>query len=206
MLKFLEYRIGSKSWHKSQHFGVCLWRQNKHKEINYMKYLFSSVQSELKMSVTSDSLWPHGLQHTRLPCPSPTPGAYSTSCPSSWWCHPTISSTVIPFSFCLQCFLSSGSFSNESVLHIRWSKYWNFCFSISTSNEYSGLISFRVNWLDHYLVQEALQSLLPHHSSKTPYLWCSTFSMVQLWHPYVTAGKIIPLTKWSFVGKVVSAF
>ena len=93
-------------------------------------------------SVTSDSLQPHGLQHARPPCPSPTPGVYSNSCPSSQWCHPAISSSVVPFS-CLQSFLASGSFSSESVLHIRWPKYWRF--SISSSNEYSGLISFRID-------------------------------------------------------------
>ena len=88
-----------------------------------------------------DSLWPHGLQHARLPCPSPTPGAYSNSCPSSQWCHPNISSSVVPFSSCLQFFPASGSFLGSS--HIRWPKYWSFSFSISPSNEYSlGLTSW----------------------------------------------------------------
>ena len=104
--------------------------------------LFSSVQ--FSHSVVSNSLWPHGLQHARPPCPSPTPGVYASSCPLSRWCHPTISSSVIPFSFHLQIFPSIRVFSNESVLRIRWPKYWSFSFSISSSNEYSGLISFRM--------------------------------------------------------------
>ena len=93
----------------------------------------------------SDSLQPLGLQHARLPCPLPTLGAYSNSCPLSRWCHPTISSSVIPFSSSLQSFLTSGSFP---VLRIRWPKYWSFSFSISPSNEYSGPIYFRMDWLD----------------------------------------------------------
>ena len=100
----------------------------------------------LVSSVVSNSLWPHELQHTRVPCPSPTPGAYSNSCLSSQWCHPTISSSVVLF--CLPIFPSLRVFSNESALHIRWPKYWNFSFSISPSNEYSGLISLRIDWLD----------------------------------------------------------
>ena len=102
-------------------------------------------------SVMCDSLWPHGLQHARLPCPSPSPGVCSDSCPLSWWCHPTISSSVVPFSSCLQFFPASGSFPNESVLCIRCSKYWSF--SISPSKEYSGLISFRMDRLNLLAVQ-----------------------------------------------------
>ena len=101
---------------------------------------FSSVQ--LSCSVVSDSLWPHGLQHARTPYPSPTPGVYSNSCPLSQWCHPTISSSIIPFSSHLQSFPASGSFQ-ESVLRIRWPKCWGFSFSISPSNEYSGWFSLR---------------------------------------------------------------
>ena len=116
------------------------------------------------------------------------------------WCYPTISSSVVPFSG-LQ---SIRVFSNESVLHIRWSKYWSFSFSISPSNEYSGLISFRTDWLDLLAVQGTLKSLLQHHSSSASMLWCSAFFMVQLSHLYMTTGKIIALTRWSFVGKVMS--
>ena len=101
---------------------------------------------QFSRSVMSDSLQPHGLQHARLPCLSPTPGAYSNSCPSSLWCNPTISSSGLPFPSCLQIFPSIRVFSSESVLHIRWPKDCSFSFSLSPSNEYSGLISFRIDW------------------------------------------------------------
>ena len=94
-------------------------------------------------------------------------------------------------------------FSNESVLHIRWPKYWNFNFSISRSNEYSGVISFRMDWFDLLAVQETLRSLLQHHSSKASILRCSALFIVQLPYPYMTTGKIIGLTRWAFVGKVM---
>ena len=104
----------------------------------------SSVQSlsGVQLFVT------RGLQHTRLPCPSPTPKACSNLCPSSRWCHPTISSSVVPFSFCLQSFPASGSFPISQLFTWGGQSYWSFSFSISPSNEYSGLISFRIDWLD----------------------------------------------------------
>ena len=95
-------------------------------------------------------------------------------------------------------------FSNESALHIRWPKYWSFSFSISPSNEYSGMISFRMDWLDLLAVQGTLKSLLKHHSSKASILWHSAFFIVQLSHPYMTTGKTIALTRWTFVSKVMS--
>ena len=95
-------------------------------------------------------------------------------------------------------------FSNESVLGIRWPKYWSFSFNISPSDEYSGLISFRMDWLDLLAVQGTLKGLLQHHSSKASILWHSAFFMVQLSHPYMTTEKIIALTRWTFVGKVMS--
>ena len=94
--------------------------------------------------------------------------------------------------------------SNESALHIRWPKYWSFSFSISPSNEHSGLISFRMDWLDLLAVQGTLKSLLQHHSSKASILQCSSFFIVQLSHPYTTSGKTIALTRWTFVGKAIS--
>ena len=94
--------------------------------------------------------------------------------------------------------------SNESVLHIRWPEYWSFSFSISPSNEYSGLISFRIDWFDLLAVQGTLKSLLQHHSSKASILWCSAFFLIQLSHPYMTTGKTIALTRWTFVSKVMS--
>ena len=101
-------------------------------------------------------------------------------------------------------FPSVRVFSNESVLHIRWPKYWSFSFSISPSNEYSGLISFRIDWFDFLAVQETLKSLLQHNSSKASILWCSAFFIVQPSYPYMTTGKTIVLTRWTFVRKVMS--
>ena len=153
----------------------------------------------------SDSWRPHESQHTRPSCPSPTPGVYSNySCQSSRWCHPAISSSLVPFSSCPRYLLASGSFSNESTLYMRWPKYWSFSFSISASSEHPGLISFRMDWLDHLAVQGTLKSLLQHHSSKASIFWHSAFFTVQLSHPYLTTGKIIVLTRWTFVGKVMS--
>ena len=144
---------------------------------------FNSVQ--FSRSVVSDSLWPHELQHARHPCPSPAPGVHLNSCPSNQWCHPAISSSVIPFSSC------TTVFSNESTLHMRWPKYWSFSLSISPSNENPGLTSFRMDWLD---LLGTLKSLLQHHSSKASILQSSAFFRVQLSHPYMTAGKIIAST------------
>ena len=108
---------------------------------------------------------------------------------------PTISSSVVPF--CLQSFPASGSFQ-MSVLCIRWPKYWSFSFSISPSNEHPGLISFRMDWLDLPAVQRTHKSLLQHYSSKASILWHSAFFIVQLSHPYMTIGKTIALTRWTF--------
>ena len=114
------------------------------------------------------------------------------------FCHPLL---LLP-----SIFHSIRVFSNESALHIRWPKYWSFSFNISPSNEYSGLISFRVDWLELLAVQGTLKSLLQHHSSKASILWHSGFSIVQLSHPYMTTGKTIALTRWTFVGKVCLCF
>ena len=165
-------------------------------------YWSGSVQ--FNRSVMSDSLRPHGLQYARLPCPPPTPGACSNSCPLRQWCHTTISSSVTPFCSSFPILPRIRFFSNESVLCIRWPKYWSFSFSISPSNEYSGLISFKIDWFDLRAVQGTLKSLLQHHSSKASRLQHSAFFMVQLSHPYMTTGKTIALTRWTFVGKVMS--
>ena len=108
-------------------------------------------------------------------------------------CRPLLLPSIFP---------SIRVFSNESVLHIRWPKYWSFSFSISPSNEYWELISFKIDWLDFFAVQGTLKSLLQHHSSKASTLWCWTFFIVQLSHPYMTTGKTIASTRWTFVGKV----
>ena len=129
-------------------------------------------------------------------CQSPTPRVYSISCP-------TVSSSVVPFSSHLQS-SQHQVFCSESALCIRQPKYWSFRLSISPSNEYSGLISFRMDWLDLLAGQGTLKSLLQHHSSKASILWCSAFFVVQLSHPYMTTGKTIALTRWTFVGKVMS--
>ena len=150
----------------------------------------------------SNSLQPHELQHSRPPCPSTTPRVYSNTCPLSQWCHPTISPSVVPFSSRLQFLPASGSFKSD--LCIRWPKCWSFCFNISPSNEYSGLISFRMDWSDLLAVQGTLKSLLQHHSSKASILWHSAFFTVQLSHLYMTTGKTIALTRRTFVGKVMS--
>ena len=136
------------------------------------------------------TLRPHGLQHARPPCRSSIPRAYSNSpialmMPSN---HLILSHPLLLLS-------SNRVFSKESVLCIRWLKYWRFNFSISPSNEYSGLISFRIDWLDLPEVQETLKSLLQHHSSKTLLLPCSAFFIVQLSHPYMTTGKTIALAR-----------
>ena len=151
--------------------------------IHFKIFKLSSVQ--FSCSVMSNFLWPHGLQHARLPCPSPTPGAYTNSCPSRRWCYLIL---CRPFLLLPSIFPSIRVFSNESVLCIRWPKYWTFSFSISPSSEYSGLISFRIaGWIS--LQSKGLSSLLQHHSSKASPLWRSAFFIVQLSHPYMTTEK-----------------
>ena len=146
---------------------------------------FSVLFSHL---VVSSSLWPHGLQHARLFCPSPIPGVYSNSCPSSQWCHPTISSSVVPFSSCLQFFPASGSFPRSQFFTLGGQSI-GVSASASPPNEYSELISIRMDCMDLLAVQGTLKSLLQHHSSKASILWCSAFFIVQLSHPYMTTGK-----------------
>ena len=167
---------------------------------------FSQFSVQFSHSVVSDSLRPHESQHTRPPCPPPTPGVYPNSCPLR---------SVMPSSHLILCrplFLlpsippSIRVFSNESTLHMRWPKYWSFSFSISPFNEHLGLISFRMGWLDLLAVQGTLKSLLQYHSAKASVLWCSAFFTVQLSNPYMTTGKTIALTRHTFVGKVMSAF
>ena len=153
---------------------------------------FSSVQ--FSCSVVSDSLQPHELQHARPPCPTPTPGVHWDSHPSSQWCHPAISSSVVPFSSCLQS-LPASVFSNESTLRMRWPKSWSFSFSIIPSKEHPGLISIRTDWLNLLAVQGTLKNLLQNNSSKASILQHSAFFILQLSHPYMTTGKTIPLTR-----------
>ena len=162
----------------------------------------SSVQ--VSRSVMSDSLRPHGLQHARLPCPSPTPGAYSNSYSSSRWCHPTISSSVVPFSSCLQSLPASGSFQMKQLFA---SAGQSIGVSASTSVlpmntqdwsplGWTGWISLQSKGLSRVFSKT--------HSSKTSILQNSTFFIVHLSHPYMTTGKTTALTSWTFVGKVMS--
>ena len=135
---------------------------------DYLTY-FQYRVIQFSRSVMSDSLQSQGLQHARPPCPSPIPGAYSNSCPLSQWWHPTISSCH-PLLFPPSIFPSIRVYSNESAFNIRWTKYCSFSFNIRPSNEHSGLISFRMDWLDLLAVQGTLKSLLQHHSSKASIL------------------------------------
>ena len=138
---------------------------------------------EFNCSVVSNSLRPHGLQHARPPCPSPTPRVYSNSCPSELVMSSNRLILCRPLLLLPSILPSIRVFSNKSFLCIRWPKCCSFCFSISPFNEYSGLISLRMDWLYLFAVQGTLKSLLQHHSSKASILWCSVFFTVQLSHP-----------------------
>ena len=156
---------------------------------------------QFSRSVVSDYLRPRESQHARPPCPSPTPRAYSNSGPLSWWCHATISSSIIPFSSCPQSFPASGSFPMNQLF--TWggqSIGVSASASVLPMNEHSGLVSFRMDWLDLLADQGALKSL-QQHSSKSSILQHSDFFIVKFSHPYMTTGKTITLTRWTFVGK-----
>ena len=145
----------------------------------------------------SDSLRPHGLQHARPPCPSPTPRVYSKSCPLSQWCHPAMSSSVVSFSSCPQSLPASQSFPMSQLF--TWGGQ-----STGVSALASVLPKNTQDWLDLFAVQGTLENLLQHHSLKASVLRCSAFFAVQLSHPYMTTGKTIALTRRTFVGKVMS--
>ena len=155
--------------------------------------------------VQSYSLWSHGLLRTRPPCPSLSPRVYSNSCPLSPCCHPTISSSIhhsLPL--LPSIFPSIRVIPNELAFCIRCLKYWSFSFSISPSNEYSGLVSFRIDWFVLLAVHGTLKTLLQHYDSKDLIFWRSAFFMVQLSHPYMTNGKTIVLTIQTLVSNVMS--
>ena len=170
---------------------------------NWVLFWWTGPWSVQFCSVTQS--WPtlviHGPQHTRLPCPSLIPRGCLNSCPSSWWCHPTISSlsSLSPPAFNLS---QHQGISNESGRHIRWPNFWSF--SISPSNEYPGLISFKIDWFDHFVVWGLLTRLLQHHSSKASILQQSACFVVQLAHPHMTTGKAIVLIRLTFVGNIMS--
>ena len=161
----------------------------------------SSIQ--FSSSVTTNSLWPHEPQHSRLPCPSPTHGVLPNPCPVSWWCNPTISSSVVPFSSCPQSFPESGSFPMSQLFA---SGSQSIGVSASTSvlpMNNSGLNSFRMDWLDLLAVQRTLKSLLEHHSSKGSILQHSVFFRVKITTIHDT-GKTTALTRWTFSDKVMA--
>ena len=152
----------------------------------------------------SDSLQPREPQYARPPCLITN----SQSLPKLMSIESVMPSNHLilfrPLPLLPSIFPSIRVFSNESALHIRWPEYWSFSFNISPSNEHPGLISYRMDWLGLLAVQGTLKSLLQHHSSKASILQCSAFFIVQLSHPYMTTGKTIALTRWTFVGKVMS--
>ena len=162
---------------------------------------FRSVQ--FSRSVMSDSLRPHESQHARPPYPSPSPRVHSDSHPSSPWCHPAISSSVVPFSSCPQSLPASESFPMSQLFTWGGQRTGVSALASFLPKEITRLISFRMDWLD-LAVQGTLKSLLQHHSSKASVLRHSAFFTVQLSHPYMTTGKTIALTRWTLVGKVMS--
>ena len=179
----------------------CLGVTKESFSFHYLEYLLLLFSCSV-----SDSLRPRGLQHAMLSSPSPFPGVCSNSCPLSRCCHPTVSSSVVPFSSCLQSFLVSESFPMSQLFISGGQSVGTSALANSPSSEYSGLISFRIDWFDLLAVQGTLKSFLQHHSSKASILWCSTFFMVQLSHSYMTAGKTIALTRQTFVSNVTSLF
>ena len=158
----------------------------------------------LSHSVMSDSLQPNGLKHSRLPCPSLSPRVGSNL--NQWWCHPTIWSSVIPFFSCPQCFPASGSFPMSWLFPSGGKSIGASASASVLPMNYSGLISFRINWFYLLAVQGTLKSLLQHHSWKASIIRCSAFFIIQLSYLYMTTGKTIALTIWIFVSKVMSLF
>ena len=152
----------------------------------------------------SDSLCPHGLQHARLPCPSPTPGACSNSCPLSQWCHPTISSSIVPFSSCLQSFPGSGSFPMSQFFSSGGQSIGASVLASVLPMNIQDWFPLGLTGLKGVAVQETLKRLLQHHSSKASVLRCSAFFIIKFSYPYMTTGKTIALTRPTFVGKVMS--
>ena len=177
-----------------------------------------SIEHEGYCSVMSDSLWPHGLQHNRFPCPSLPPFTMlhcpslsslsrivcSDSCPLSQWCHPTISPSVIPLFSYLQSFPASGSIPTSQLFTSGGQSIGVSALPSVLPMNIQGLISFRIDWFDLLAIQGTLKSLLQHHSSKASVPWCSAFFTAQLSHPYMTARKTI--ARWTFVSKIVFLF
>ena len=186
---------------RTQEFGfleVCLSLN-----LSYPPLVTSSSSVQFSRSVVSDSVTPGTA--ARQASLSITNSQSSRKPMSIESVMPSIHLILCrPLLLLSSIFPSIRVFSNESILRIKWPKYWSFSFNISPSNEHPALISFRMDWLDLLAVQGTLKSLLQHHSSKASILWCSAFFIVQLSHPYMTTGKTIALTRWTFVGKVMS--
>ena len=153
--------------------------------------------------MVSDSLWPYGLQHARLPCPSPTPGVCSNSCPLSWWCHPTISISVAPFSPALNLSQHQALFQWVGSSH-QVAKVLELQVQHQSFQWIFRWISFRVDWFDLLAIQGTLKNLFQDHNSKVSILQWLAFFMVHVSHPYLTTGKTMALTIWTFPGKVMS--
>ena len=160
--------------------------------------------SKFSCPVVSDSLRLHGLWHTKLPCLSPTPRACSDSCPLSWWCHSTISSSVVPFFSCLQSFPASGSFPTSRFFASGGQSVGASASATVLPMNIQDWFPLGLTFFDPFAVQGTLKHLLQHHSSKASVLWCSAFFMVQPSHPYMTTGKTIAFTRWTSVSKVMS--
>ena len=195
LYKDMHININTHYIHIYKHISTYIYIIHIH--FTYTIVYVTSVQ--FSCTAVSNSLQPHGLQHPRPPCPSPPPGACLLNRDAIQPSH-HLSFSSPP------CFTLSSIriFSKESLFCIRWPKYWSFSFNISPSSEYSGLIPFRIDWLDLSPVQETFKSLIQHYISKASILRCSAFFIVQLSHPYMITGKTIPLTRWKLVGKVMS--
>ena len=179
-----------------------LVEKTEHKGLLCLEEFLSFITLQFIYSVMFDSLPPHGLQHARLPCSSPTPGTYSNSYPSSQWCHPTISSYVTPFFFCLQSFPASGSFPMSQFFTSGGQSIGvSALVSVLPMNIQDWFPLGLMSWI--FLQSKRLSSLLQHHSSKASILQCSAFFIAQLSHTYMTTGKTIALTRWTFVAKVM---
>ena len=194
VLHILEYTNGKRNTWKSQ----CQWqipyapfKNNQSKNVGKLLVQFSTVH-------LLGCVWHHGLPYTRLPWQSPNPMSLCKLMPIESVMPSNHLILCCPFVLLPSIFPSIRVFSNKSALHIRWPKYWSFKFGISPSNECSGLVSFKMDWLDEFAVQGTLNSLLLHHNLKTSILWRSAFFIVQISHPYMTTGKNIALTRQNF--------
>ena len=186
--------------------ALCNQQSTEKKRMHNFKlenlFYLMTLLLQFSRQIVSDSLRPHGLQHARPPCPSPTPGVYSNSSPLSLWCHPTISSSVVPFSSRLQSFPASGSFP-VSRLFASGGQSIGVSASVLPMNIQGGF-SLRMDWLDLLAVQGTLKSLLQHHNLKASILRRSALFIVQLSHPDMITGKTIALTMQTFGSKVMS--